>query len=50
MGASVFNWIIVYEDGTTETAKGSTPEDALDNVDWSKQTCIIAMVRNGFDW
>ena len=49
MSATIFNWIIVYEDGTTETARGATPEDALYNVDWSKQSGIISMVRNGWD-
>ena len=49
MSATVFNWIIVYEDGTTETVRGETPEDALTDVDWSKQYSIISMVRNGWN-
>ena len=48
MSSTIFNWIIVYEDGTTETARGATPEEALNDVDWSKQYDIISMVRNGW--
>jgi hypothetical protein len=48
MGATVWNWIIVYSDGRTETVRGETPEDALDGVDWNDQYNIISMVRNGW--
>lgn len=36
MGKSVYNWIIVYDDGYTETVAADNPLDAIENAekDW----------------
>ena len=36
MGRPVYNWIIVYDDGGTETVVADNPMDAIENAekDW----------------
>lgn len=36
MGKSVYNWIIVYDDGSTEITQADNPMDAIENAekDW----------------
>ena len=50
MSASVYNWIVVFSDGTSETYSGETPSAFIDDIDWSYQSAIIAIVRNGYYW
>lgn len=47
MSAQVWNWLVVFEDGTTTTLRGETPADALYDFDcWERY--IVAIVRNGW--
>ena len=48
MGASIYNWIVVFDDGTTRCVHGETPTDAIEEIDWSGQQIIVAVVRNSF--
>jgi hypothetical protein len=48
MSAPVYSWIVVFENGTSETCSGETPSAFIDDIDWSDQCSIIAIVRNGY--
>lgn len=38
-------YMIVYEDGTTETVRGNTLEEALYNISTSRQYDIVAAIK-----
>ena len=47
MSATVWNWIVVYSDGTTETVSGDTPTAALYDLE-GEEYDIVSIVRNGW--
>lgn len=46
MSATIYNWIIVYEDGHTEEKKGDSPYAFADEL----EEVPVAIIRNGWDW
>ena len=44
MSASVYEWIIVYEDGHTEKVTGTSPYDFADDL----IDVPVAIIRNGY--
>ena len=50
MSATVYNWLVVFSDGTTSTYAGETPFYFLDDMYYSDACCIVAIIRNGYNW
>lgn len=46
MSATVYKWIIVYDDGRTEEKCGESPYDFADEL---FQEVPVAIIRNGCD-
>ena len=44
MSASVYNWIVVYEDGRTELKCGESPDDFA----YELQEVPVAIIRSGW--
>lgn len=45
MGASIYKWIIVYDDGRTEEKCGTSPSDFADDL----AEIPVAIIRNGLE-
>ena len=50
MSAAVYNWLVVFSDGTSETHYGECPSHFIDDIDWDNQRSIVCIVRNGYYW
>ena len=48
MSAAVYNWLVVFSDGTTEEYYGETPSSFIDEIDWGNQNSIVCIVRGGY--
>lgn len=48
MGRPIYKWIIVFDNGYTVIYEGETPSDALDNLDYEEECCIVSVVRVGY--
>lgn len=46
MSASIYNWIVVYDDGRTEAKRGASLYDFADDL----VEVPVAIIRNGFEW
>ena len=46
MGATIYKWIVVYDDGTTEEKLGTSPCDFADDL----TEVPIAIIRMGWEW
>ena len=44
MSATVYKWIVVYEDGRTEERRGEAPWSFADELDETP----VAIIRNGW--
>ncbi len=44
MSATIYNWIVVYDDGRTEEKSGESPYDFADDLD----EVPVAIIRNGY--
>lgn len=46
MSASIYKWIVVYDDGRTEEKHGASLYDFADDL----VEVPVAIIRNGFEW
>ena len=46
MGKSVYNWLIIYDDGSSEVTQADNPIDAIENAekDWDYEG-VRAIIR-----
>lgn len=48
MSAPVYNWMVVFENGNSETYSGESPSDFIDGIDYNNKLSIICIVRGGY--
>ena len=46
MSATIYKWIVVYDDGRTEEKYGASPYDFADDL----IEVPVAIIRNGWEW
>ena len=46
MSATIYKWIVVYDDGRTEEKYGASPCDFSDDL----IEVPVAIIRNGWEW